>query len=147
MIFANTLICSSATENSCPSCASAFSSVMSACVKERSLGPGASVSNGDAAISSVVPASEIGDLSVFTLEVKRGDASKELPASQQSRRTRTFAGLRSSCDCREDHRSPGIGLYGFLLLLHVRGLNPLRYYDLHKVDRLTHKQTKSYSHT
>jgi hypothetical protein len=42
-----------------PFLASISSSVVNAAVKERWLGPGASVSNGDAAISSVVPGLEV----------------------------------------------------------------------------------------
>ena len=55
MILASTFLCSSTTEKSSPFPARILSSVISAAVNEVSPGPGAIVSNGAAAMSSVVP--------------------------------------------------------------------------------------------
>jgi hypothetical protein len=90
-------------------------------VKERKPGPGARVSNGDAAMSSVVPGLVgVWEVVVVGEEGEEGgdEECKEPPDSQQSRKMRMSQGASSSCACRKAQRRPGISVYGFFGFLH-----------------------------
>ena len=66
------------------------------------------MSNGEAAMSSVVPGTKGVVISVLVVR-EDGEECKDPPDSQQSRRMRMSAGASSSRDCSNDHLRPGIG--------------------------------------